>query len=80
MRLSVIESGLRPLQKLFARVIRLVAGRMPGPILVMSYRKELFGTQMAACLQEAMRHAREWTVGEVELFAAFVSKTNQCAY
>jgi hypothetical protein len=80
MRLAVVETGLRPVQKLVARVVRLLAGRLPGPIAAMSYKKELFGKALSACLLEAMRGSKSWTVGEVELFAAFVSKVNHCAY
>lgn len=80
MRLRILESGHRPLQKLLLRVVRLVAGRVPGPIAMMSYRRELFGRHLAACFQESMRASTAWTVGEVELFSAFVSKLNRCAY
>lgn len=60
--------------EVFLRIIRLIAGRMPGPT-----GHEL-GKAFAACLQEAMRRSTEWTVGEVEVLAAFVSKLNRCAY
>ena len=80
MRLDVLEHGHRPVQKVFLRIIQLIAGRRPGPILVFSYRSELFGKAFAACLEEAMRGSRAWSVGEVELFAAFVSRLNRCAY
>jgi hypothetical protein len=80
MRLSILDNGRRPVQKIFLRIVRLVSGRVVGPVLVMSYRKELFGKYLAACIQEAMRGGKAWSVGEVELFAAFVSKLNQCSY
>jgi hypothetical protein len=80
MRLAVVENGLSPVQKLLSRVVRLAAGQVPGPILTFSYKKDLFGKAFTACLQEAMRRPTAWTVGEVELFAAFVSKLNRCAY
>jgi hypothetical protein len=80
MRLRILEKGHRPLQKVLLRVVKLLAGRVPGPIALMSYRRELFGKYLAACFQESMRESREWSVGEVELFSAFVSKLNQCAY
>ncbi len=80
MRLDVLEHGHRPVQKVFLRIMRLVAGRMPGPILLFNYRSELFGKAFAACAQEALRESTAWSVGEVELFAAFVSKLNRCAY
>ena len=81
MRLQILENGHRPFQKIILSVIRATSeGHVAGPILVMSYRRELFGKYLAACFQEAMRGATEWTVGEVELFAAFVSKLNECKY
>lgn len=80
MRLQILHEGHRPIQKVFLRVIELVAGQIPGPISVMSYRKELFGKTMAQCFQEAMRESKHWSVAEVELFSAYVSKVNRCAY
>ncbi|MEP7124004.1 MAG: hypothetical protein ABJE95_23960 [Byssovorax sp.] len=80
MRLDILDHGHRPVQKLFLGIIALLAGRRPGPIWVMSYRSELFGKAFSACLQEAMGKSTEWSVGEVEVFAAFVSKQNQCVY
>ena len=81
MRLQILEQGHRPLQKLIISLIRATSeGLAPGPMLVMSYRRELFGKYLSACLQEGMRSGSEWSVGEVELFAAFVSKLNACQY
>lgn len=81
MRLRVLESGHRPVQKLLLGLIRAASsGQVPGPILLMSYRRELFGKQLAACFQQAMRNATRWRKAELEIFAAFVSKLNQCRY
>jgi hypothetical protein len=80
MRLRVLETGHGRLQKLLMVFIKRYAGGVPGPILTLSYRRELFGRSFAACLQEGMRGATEWRVGEIELFAAFVSKLNSCQY
>ncbi len=81
MRLRVFENGFKPLQKVILSVIRAISrGKVPGPILVLSYRRELCGKYLAACYQEGMRQATKWSLGEVELFAAFVSKLNQCKY
>lgn len=44
------------------------------------YRPELFGRHFAAALQDVMRGSSEWSVGERELFAAFVSSLNQCPF
>jgi len=46
----------------------------------LSHRRELFGKYLAACFQQGMRGAQEWSVGEVELFAAFVSQLNACKH
>lgn len=81
MRLQILENGHRPIQKIILGLIRATSeGHAPGPILVMSYRRELFGKYLAPCFQEAMRGAKEWSLGEVELFAAFVSRLNECKY
>jgi hypothetical protein len=61
-------------------IIKTLVGRVPGPIATMSYRREYFGHAMSDAFQDALRGPSEWTVGERELFAAFVSKQNQCAY
>jgi hypothetical protein len=80
MRLEILHDGHRPIQKLLLRIVERVVGQVPGPIAVMSYRRELFGKGLSACFQEAMRQQTEWSDGETELFAAFVSKQNSCAY
>jgi hypothetical protein len=80
MRLRILETGHRPLQKILLSLIKLYARVLPGPVLTMSYRRKLFGRPFAACLQEGMRGAKAWRVGEIELFAAFVSKLNACQY
>jgi hypothetical protein len=81
MRLSILENGLRPTQKLILGIFKTLSrGLVPGPLLVLSYRRELCGKYLAACYQEGMREATEWSVSEVEIFAAFVSKLNSCRY
>lgn len=80
MRLTILRQGHRPLQKLQLGIMRAFAGLVPGPVLVLSYRRGLFGKYFADCLQEAMRQSTAWRKAEVELFAAFVSKQNQCRF
>jgi hypothetical protein len=81
MRLRILESGFRLLQKAILSILGAVSGgKVPGPILVLSYRRELCGKYLAACFQEGMRKTTEWSLGEVELFAAFVSRLNECRY
>ncbi len=81
MRLRILEKAHRPLQKIILGLIQATSRvHAPGPILVLSYRRELFGKYIAQCFQEGMREPTEWSVGEVELFAAFVSRLNKCEY
>jgi hypothetical protein len=49
-------------------------------VRTMSYRPELFGRPFSAALQRVMRGPSDWSVGERELFAAFVSCRNQCPF
>ena len=49
-------------------------------VRTMSYRSDLFGRPFSAALQGVMRGESEWSVGERELFAAFVSCQNQCPF
>jgi hypothetical protein len=44
------------------------------------FRPELFGEPVSAYFQEAMKKPSEWSEGERELFAAFVSKLRQCPF
>jgi hypothetical protein len=46
----------------------------------LSYRPEVFGQPFSAHLQAVLRGPSDWSVGERELFAAFVSRKNQCEY
>ncbi len=80
MRLEILDNGHTPRQKIVLETIRADRGIAPGPVLVMSYRRDLFGKYIAECFQEAMRETTEWSIGDVELFAAFVSSLNECKY
>jgi hypothetical protein len=53
---------------------------VPDVMRVMAYRSALFGKHFVAWLQEVMRGPSDWSVGERELFAAFVSRKNQCPF
>ena len=47
---------------------------------ILSYHPELFGQPFSAYLQDVLLGPSDWSVGERELFATFVSRTNQCSY
>ena len=49
-------------------------------VRTMAYRPELFGLEFSRALQEVMRGPSDWSAGERELFAAFVSAQNQCPF
>jgi hypothetical protein len=75
MRLEILRSGHRPLQKLQIAIIKALVGQLPGPIATMSYRRNLFGRWMSDCFVELGED-----LGVTELFAAYVSAQNHCRY
>ena len=61
--------------------IRAERGGEPVDVIkALLYRPDFFGEHMSQAFQEVMRGPSEWTVGERELFAAFVSAQNQCPF
>ncbi|HZC30866.1 MAG TPA: hypothetical protein VE261_05050 [Gaiellaceae bacterium] len=48
--------------------------------LALRYRPELFGQPASGFFQEVMKGPSDWSEAERELFAAFVSKLNQCPF
>lgn len=80
MRLAEIERGTFSDWLLYA-LIRVMSGhRAPDVIRTLRYRKAQFGAPFNDVIQEVMRGASHWTVGERELFAAWVSKKNECEF
>ena len=81
MRLSVVESGHAPREAAILAQIREAVGREPVDVVkTLYYRPELFGEPFSAALDVAMRGDSDWSAGERELFAAFVSSLNQCPF
>ena len=52
--------------------------RAPDVVRTLKFREEFFGGKMM--FHEVMRGPSPWTVGERELFAAYVSKRNDCEF
>ena len=52
----------------------------PDVVGALSYRPALWGMPFSEALQQVMRGPSDWTPGERELFAAFVSALNQCPF
>ena len=81
MRLKNIESGQKLSKKLLLTLIGLKLGeRAPDVLRTFWYRPEFFGTHYSRYLNAVMRGPSEWSVGERELFAAFVSSANECPF
>jgi hypothetical protein len=55
-------------------------GDPPDVIKTLLYRPELAGKRFNALTHAVMRGPSDWSVGERELMAAFVSKLNQCVF
>lgn len=80
MRLKKVHSGHRLPDKALLGFINLVNGHAPGVIRTLWYRKEYFGGPYTELTQQVMRGPSPWTLGEREIFAAFVSRLNQCVF
>jgi AhpD family alkylhydroperoxidase len=78
MRLSILDHGHGPATKVLFALIR-AASRQPvlDVIKVAKYRSDFYGGPMQRVVQEAMRGPSRWSVGDRELMAAFVAKTNR---
>ena len=81
MRLDVLDHGHGFGAKALFVLIRLLS-RHPAPDVVktLKYRPEFFGGPMSEVFQQTMRGPSEWSVGDRELMAAFVSRTNECEF
>jgi hypothetical protein len=80
MRLQRVHRGHRLRDKLTLGVMRVVMGHAPGVVRTLLYRKEFFGRPWSELTQQVMRGPSPWTPGEREVFAAFVSRLNQCVF
>jgi hypothetical protein len=80
MRLAKVHNGHGLPDKALLGVMRIVMGHAPGVVRTLRYRKEYFGRPFSELTQQVMRGPSEWTVGERETFAAFVSRLNQCVF
>jgi AhpD family alkylhydroperoxidase len=81
MRLRILDSGHGFGTKALFAFIRVVS-RQPvlDVVKLVKYRSDFYGGPMSAVTQEAMRGPSAWSVGDRELIAAFVAKTNQCEF
>jgi hypothetical protein len=81
MRLGNVERGDRLASRLLYAIVRLISGfRAPDVVRTLQYRRAFFGAPHAAHTQAVMRGPSQWSIGERELFAAFVSRLNHCHF
>ena len=80
MRLRKVHEGHPLGDRAMLGVMRLVMGHAPGVVRTLLYRKEFFGKHWSALTQQVMRGPSAWSVGEREIFAAVVSRFNQCVF
>jgi hypothetical protein len=79
-RLKKVHTGHRLREKAILGVMRLLMGHAPGVVRTLFYRKKFFGEPFTDLTQQVMRGPSPWSVGEREIFAAFVSRLNQCVF
>ena len=81
MRLDCLEGGHEPSEAEALDLIRSRRGTEPPDVLkTLHYRPELFGRPFSDTLDAAMNGPSDWSTGERELFAAFVSAVSQCPF
>ncbi|MFI6655368.1 carboxymuconolactone decarboxylase family protein [Streptomyces sp. NPDC050523] len=81
MRLDVLDHGYAPGTKLLFAIIRLFSRQpVPDAAKLVFYRPDFYGARAKAFTHEAMRGPSDWSVGDRELMAAYVSKVNGSAF
>jgi AhpD family alkylhydroperoxidase len=81
MRLDILNTGYSLGTKLMFVLIHVASRqRLPDAARLVFYRPDFYGTPMKEFTHLAMRGPSAWSVGDRELMAAFVSKTNENAF
>jgi uncharacterized peroxidase-related enzyme len=81
MRLGCVGDGHGLKQRLILAAARLMVGANPADILrILLYRPKFWGKPAGVLTQDVLRGASDWTVGERELFATYVSSKNECRF
>jgi hypothetical protein len=81
-RLDAVDHGHAPAEAAILEQIAQARGAptASGVLKTLYYRPELFGRPFSTALDAAMRGPSNWSAGERELFAGFVSSLNQCPF
>lgn len=81
MRLKILNNGYSLSTKFLFAIIRMVSRHpVPDAARLIFYRPDFYGKHMKKLTHEVMRGFSEWSVGDRELMAAFVSKVNECKF
>ncbi|HEX2053980.1 MAG TPA: peroxidase-related enzyme [Actinomycetota bacterium] len=81
MYLEALESGHRARARVALWLAQVVGGSPIDDVgKTCLYRPEIFGRSFLRLVRQLLRGPSEWSVGERELFAAFVSRLNRCSY
>jgi AhpD family alkylhydroperoxidase len=79
MRLDILDRGHRLHAKAVMALIRVFSGHpVVDAVKLAFYRPNFYGG--GPLTHEAMRGQSEWSVGDRELMAAYVSKANECPF
>lgn len=81
MRLQMLVDG-HPLRTrlMFGFVTLVTRRRVPDIVRILMYRPEFFGEHQNLLSQAVLRGPSSWSVGQRELFAAYTSRVNHCAF
>jgi hypothetical protein len=81
MRLECVKTEhTEQARQMLDAMAQMMGGDSPDVMKVMMHRSEFFGAHFTQLTQACLRGESEWTVGERELFAGFVSACNQCPF
>ncbi len=81
MRLEILNHGYSRGTKVLFAVIQLFSRHpVPDAAKLVFYRPDFYGARAKEFTHEAMRGRSDWSVGDRELMAAYVSKVNESAF
>jgi uncharacterized peroxidase-related enzyme len=81
MRLNILNSGYNFGTKALFAMIRAFSGySLPDAAKLIFYRPGFYGSPMKEFTHAAMRGPSEWSVGDRELMAAYISKLNESEF
>jgi hypothetical protein len=81
MRLKKVETGHSIGKKALFALMKAVMKSEPYDIVkLIQYRPEFLGAPISKLTQQVMKGPSDWSIGERELIAAFVSKKNRCLF